>query len=619
MKQNADTVKVFSRRSFVIGGLQASILAVLGGRLAYLQVVQGQRYKMMADKNRISIKMLAPSRGEIVDRFGVPLAVNNQNFRVLIVSEQAKDVKSSLSSLQKVVDLSDKQIDEAVKESKKRPKFAAIEVKDDLSWEDVARIEVNLPDLPGISTDVGERRTYPFGTSTAHIVGYVGAVNEKEIDADPVLSLPGFKIGKTGIEKIFDKDLRGTAGASEAEVNVIGREVRELRRKEGGQGKRVTLTIDGELQRYAQERLAEQRSASAVIMDAHTGAVYALASHPSFNPNEFTSGLSMETWQELLADAAHPLTNKAIAGQYPPASTFKMVTLMAGLKSGHINTKTVKHCPGYYEFGTDRFHCWKHSGHGWVNPTTALAYSCDTFFYEVSTEIGIENIAAMARELGMGDKLDFDLVQERPGLVPDKNWKLANQGKKWRPGETIITSIGQGSLQATPLQLAVMTARLVNGGYAVKPWMTGPLNDELMSEKKWPSLDLNQSHLKIVKNGMDTVVNNKKGTAYGSRIEDPLMAMGGKTGTAQVKKITKAERSSGSKNEDLIWRHRHHALFVGYAPLVNPRYVVSVVVEHGVGGSRTAAPIARDLLLETQKRAPAKTSIFAGQSGGKPT
>lgn len=619
MKQNADTVKVFSRRSFVIGGLQASLLGVLGGRLAYLQVVQGQRYKMMADKNRISIKMLAPSRGEIVDRFGVPLAVNNQNFRVLIVSEQAKDVKRSLSSLQKIIDLSDKQIDKAVKESKKRPKFAAIEVKDDLSWEDVARIEVNLPDLPGISTDVGERRTYPFGTSTAHIVGYVGAVNEKEIDADPVLSLPGFKIGKTGIEKIFDKDLRGTAGASEAEVNVIGREVRELRRTDGEQGKRVTLTIDGELQRYAQERLAEQRSASAVIMDAHTGAVYALASHPSFNPNEFTSGLSMETWQELLADAAHPMTNKAIAGQYPPASTFKMVTLMAGLKSGHINSKTVKHCPGYYEFGKDRFHCWKHSGHGWVNSTTALTYSCDTFFYELSTEIGIDNIAAMARELGLGEKLDFDLVQERPGLVPDKKWKLANQGKKWRPGETIITSIGQGALQATPLQMAVMTARLVNGGYAVKPWVTGHLGDESVSEKKWPSLGLDQSHLTVIKRGMDTVVNSKKGTAYGSRIEDPLLAMGGKTGTAQVKRITRAERSSGIKNEDLIWRHRHHALFVGYAPLENPRYVVSVVVEHGVGGSRTAAPIARDLLLEVQKRDPAKTSIHARPLGEEPT
>ena len=618
MKQNADTVKVFTRRAFVIGGLQASLLAVLGGRLAYLQVAQGQRYRVMADKNRISIKMIAPSRGEIVDRYGVPLAINNQNFRVLMVTEQAKDVRKSLEALQNVIELSDEKLEKAVAESKKRPKFAAIEVKDDLSWEDVARIEVNLPDLPGMSTDVGERRTYPFGPATAHIVGYVGAVNEKEIDKDPVLSLPGFKIGKTGIEKTFETDLRGKPGASENEVNVIGREVRELGRKDSSQGKRVALTIDGELQRYAQQKLGEQRSASAIIMDAHTGAVYALASHPAFNPNQFASGLSMETWQELLADAAHPMTNKAIAGQYPPASTFKMVTLLAGLKSGHINSQTVVYCPGHYEFGKERFHCWKASGHGWVNPVTAMAYSCDTFFYELSTEIGIDNIADMARRLGLGSKLDFDLGGERPGLIADKNWKLANRGRKWRAGETIVSSIGQGVMQATPLQLAVMTARLVNGGYAVKPWVTGYVGDIVRTHEKWEHTGIPKNHLALVKRGMDETVNTKKGTAFGSRIEEPGMAMGGKTGTAQVKKITMAERTAGIKNEDLIWRHRHHALFVGYAPLKNPRYIVSVVVEHGVGGSRTAAPIARDLLLEAQKRDPAGTKILAGSAARRP-
>jgi len=401
-------------------------------------------------------------------------------------------------------------------------------------------------------------------------------------------------------------------------VNVIGREVRELKRKESGQGKRVVLTIDGELQRFAQERLAEQRSASAVVMDAHTGAVYALASHPAFNPNEFTSGLSVETWQELLADAAKPMTNKAIAGQYPPASTFKMITILAGLKSGHINSKTTVYCPGHYTFGKDKFHCWKRSGHGWVNPTTALAYSCDTFFYELSTEIGIDNIAAMAREFGLGEKLDFELSQERPGLVADKNWKLANRGQKWRPGETIVSSIGQGSMQATPLQLAVMTARLVNGGYAVKPWVSGNESHGVMDDRKWPKMSVNDRHLSIVKRGMDAVVNTKKGTAFGSRIEEPEMAMGGKTGTAQVKRITMADRKAGIKNEDLVWKHRHHALFVGYAPLDNPRYIASVVVEHGIGGSKTAAPIAHDLLVEVQKRNPAKTQNVAVQSKDKP-
>lgn len=617
MKQNSDNIKLFTRRAFVIGGLQASILAVLGGRLAYLQVAQGSRYKTLADKNRINLKMLAPSRGQIVDRFGVPLAVNSQNFRVLVIPEQTRDLEQSLKALQEVVEVDQKDITRVIKESKKLAKFAPIEIKDDLTWDQVAKVEVNLPDLPGLSIDVGEIRNYPFGSATSHLIGYVGAVDKSEIDEDPVLSLPGFRIGKTGIEKRFDKELRGQAGASEVEVNVVGREVRELKRKDSGQGKRVTLSIDGELQRFAQTRLATERSASAVIMDANTGAVYALASHPSFDPNDFTRGMSVETWEELLANPAHPLTDKAIAGLYPPASTFKMITAIAGMQSGKINSKRTVYCPGHYDFGDNRFHCWKPSGHGWVDVIRALQYSCDTFFYELSTEIGIEKIAETARSLGLGSALDFDLPQERPGLVPDKDWKLANMGNSWQPGETIVTSIGQGYLQATPLQLAVMTARLVNGGYAVKPWMTAYVDETPHMKETWPKMNLEQWHLDVVKKGMDLVVNDAKGTAYGSRIDEPAFAMGGKTGTAQVRKITKEQRRAGIKNEELTWRNRHHALFVGYAPLNNPQYVTAVVVEHGIGGSRTAAPIAKDLMLEVQRRAPAQTPIKLEQSVSK--
>ncbi|MGB0719814.1 MAG: penicillin-binding protein 2, partial [Bdellovibrionales bacterium] len=440
MKKNPDNIKTFTRRAVVIGGLQASLLAVLGGRLAYLQVAQGSRYKTLADKNRINIKMLAPSRGQIVDRFGVPLAVNMQNFRVLIIPEQARDLKQSLYALRSFIDVEDRNIERVLKEAQKSPKYAALEVKDNLTWEEVAKIEVNLPDLPGMSIDVGELRSYPFGAATAHIVGYVGAVDKTEINADPVLSLPGFKIGKTGIEKSFDKELRGQAGASEVEVNVSGREVRELTRKSGGQGRRMTLSIDGELQRFAQQRLAEERSASAVIMDAHNGAVYALASHPAFDPNDFTRGLSKQAWEELLEDIAHPLTNKAVGGQYPPASTFKMITALAGLQTGHITTKRSVYCPGHYTYGKDRFHCWKAGGHGWVDIVHALAYSCDVYFYELATEIGIDKIAQTAHQFGLGQSLDFDLSEERPGLVPDKNWKRANFGTQWQPGESIVAS-----------------------------------------------------------------------------------------------------------------------------------------------------------------------------------
>lgn len=609
LNDDGQSSKVFSRRAFVIGALQFAFLGGLGVRLAWLQVSQGQKYKRLSDKNRINMKMLAPSRGQIVDRFGVPLAVNNQNFRVLVVPEQTDNIERSLRHLQNFVELGEEQIRDVIKRAKKSSKFLPLEVKDNLTWEDVAKIEVNLPDLPGLSIDVGEVRSYPYSHSTAHIVGYVGLPSKGELSDSAVLNLPGFKIGKTGIEKRYDENLRGQSGASQVEVNVIGREVRELDRKQSAAGQRVMLTIDAELQRFMQERLSQEQSASAVIMDAHTGAVYGLASYPDFDPNIFTHGLSASAWEELLANAGHPLTNKAIAGQYPPASTFKMVTALAALRAGKISENRKVFCSGHYDFGGDRFHCWKSGGHGSVNIVDALAMSCDTYFYEIATEIGIDNIAATARELGLGSKLSFDLPEESPGLVPDKNWKMGYHGSSWKPGETIVSSIGQGYLQATPLQLAVMTARLVNGGYAVKPWITAYVGDDEKKRKNFPKLDIHKWHLHLLKRGMDKVVNHERGTANKSKILEAAMAMGGKTGTAQVKRITRAQRAAGIKNEDLPWKDRHHALFVGYAPVNKPRYVCCVVVEHGVGGSASAAPLAKDLLLEAQKRNPAKSEI----------
>ena len=603
--------KVFTRRAIVIGALQMCFLGGLGVRLAWLQISQGQRYKTLSDKNRINMKMLAPSRGQIVDRFGVPLAVNSQNFRVLVIPEQADNLKNVLRGLKELIELSEDQIQDTLKRARKSSSFLPLAVKDDLTWEEVAKVEVNLPDLPGLSIDVGELRSYPYGNATAHVVGYVGLPSKGELTDDKALNLPGFKIGKTGIEKSLDEELRGKTGASQVEVNVVGREVRELNRQKSSSGARAVLTIDAELQRFTQARLEKEKSASAVIMDVHTGAVYALASHPSFDSNMFTHGLSAAAWEELLADPGYPLTNKAIAGQYPPASTFKMITALAGMQAGRISEARTVYCPGHYDYGGDRFHCWRAGGHGNVNMVEALQKSCDTYFYEVATEIGIDKIAEVARAFGLGSKLDFDLKEENPGLVPDKNWKMGYHGGTWRPGETIVSSIGQGYLQSTPLQLAVMTSRLVNGGRAVKPWITAYLDDQKQFQESWPEMNLDQWHLKLIKRGMDRVVNHEKGTAYKSRIENSAIAMGGKTGTAQVQRITKAQRAAGVKNEDLAWRSRHHALFVGYAPLKNPRYVCSVVVEHGGGGSSAAAPIAKDLLIEAQKRNPADAVIQA--------
>ncbi len=610
MLHNDYSDKVFSRRTFFIGGLQLLGLTILGARLAWLQIVQGNRYKTLSDKNRINIRMLAPKRGEIVDRFGVPLAINTQNYRVLIIPEQVDNLESSLRALQKIIYVEERDIKSVLKKAAKSSKFIPIKVKEDLTWEEVAKIEVNLPDLPGLSIDTGDVRTYPYRDATAHVVGYVRAVSQKDLqNNDPVLRLPGFKIGKTGIEKVYDLEMRGKVGAAEVEVNVFGREVRELKRKNAVSGARVTLSIDGELQRFTQEILSRHKSASAVIMDAHSGAVYAMASHPAFDPNIFVRGLSQEEWQTMIDDPALPQTNKAIASVYPPGSTFKMITALAGLKAGVINTKTQVFCPGHYEYGSDKFHCWKKYGHGSMNLYSALAQSCDVYFYKMATEVGIDNIADMARNFGLGSKLDFELSEEKSGLIVDKKWKRKRFGKKWYPGETIISSIGQGDMRTTPLQLAVMTARMVNGGYAVKPWVTGYIGDKFHGREQWKKMDIDPYHLKLVMRGMDMVVNSKKGTAHASAIEIDSMHMGGKTGTAQVQRITKEQRRLGIKNEDLPWKQRHHALFVGYAPVSNPRYVCSVVVEHGVGGSSAAAPLAKELLEQVQLRNPAITQM----------
>lgn len=618
-----DEKKTFSRRALIVGAAQGGVLVLLGARLGWLQLAQGGRYKMLSDKNRIDLKMLAPPRGEILDRNGKELATTIQDFRVLIIPEQAKNPEEALRYLQTLIELSDDEIARVQENMKKVAKFSAVQVKGQLSWEELAKIEVNLPDLPGLSINVGEIRSYPFGEATAHIIGYVGAPNESEAKEERMFTLPGIKIGKTGIERHLDKMLRGRHGLSEVEVNVVGREVRELSRQPSQKGETVNLTIDSELQLFVQETLAREQSSSAVVMDCETGEVYAMASYPSFDPNVFVKGLTADVWESLLAQPGNPMTNKAVSGQYPPASTFKMITGLAALREGTVNASTKYFCPGHYDFRGIRFHCWKKGGHGWVDIKDALSESCDVYFYEIAAKLSIDKIAEAARSLGLGQRLGIELEEERPGLVPDRAWKMGHLGQVWTPGETINASIGQGYLQATPLQLAVMTSRLVNGGLAVEPHLVRPDKESAEKQAKsivrnanaeklikpqgrWPEIPFDREHLDLVLKGMEMTVNDQRGTAYGSRITDPEMLMGGKTGTAQVRAITAQQRAARIRNEDLPWNHRHHALFVGYAPLHKPRYVCSVVVEHGVGGSRAAAPIGKEILLRAQQINPAR-------------
>ena len=603
MNRDTERSRQFTRRAAIVGIAQASLFLILTGRLGYLQFAQKEKFQTLSDRNRISLRIVPAVRGEVMDRFGVPLALNNQNFRALVVPEQTENLEQTLRKLAQLIPYSEPEIKQTLREAERVRPFTPLMAQENLNWDDMARIELNLPDLAGVSIDEGFVRSYPFGSATAHVIGYVGRVSAAEKTDDPIMDIPGFRIGKQGIEKTFDLSLRGTAGEIKAEVNASGREIRELGRKPAKAGERLTLALDADLQMQCQEILSAEKSAAAVVMDAHSGEIYALCSHPSFDPNVFSKGIPADLWEELLADDAHPLTNKPVSGQYPPGSTFKMVTALAVLEAG-ISPGMEVYCPGHYMLGGNKFHCWKKGGHGNMNVVEALAQSCDTYFYEVGKRIGIDAIARMARRFGFGEKQGIEIPGERPGLMPDRAWKMKKLKQTWQQGETLNCAIGQGHVLATPLQLATMTARLVNGGMSVTPRLLRSTSEKGSVLEKPRSLGFDPRHLMIIRKGMDDVVNNEKGTAYAARITEDGMAMGGKTGTAQVRRITAQQRAMGVKNEDLPWRQRHHALFVGYAPIQDPKYIVSVIVEHGVGGSKAAAPMARDLLRAVQKRDP---------------
>ncbi|MEQ8966408.1 MAG: penicillin-binding protein 2, partial [Azospirillaceae bacterium] len=617
MDRDTDRYRSLTRRALVLGGVQTALFGTLAARMYVLQVTEAERYHMLAEENRINMRLIAPSRGQIADRFGVPLAVNNQNFRVLLVAEQARDVEAVLETLSSIVPLDAETRERVIRDVSRRRAFVPVTVADTLTWEQVSRIEVNAPELPGLSIDVGESRAYPEGDAAAHVLGYVGAVSEKELTGDPVLALPDFRIGKTGIERIHDLALRGEAGTSQVEVNAVGRIIRELDRDEGTPGQDIQLTLDMELQAFVQNRLAGERSASAVVMDTVNGEIFALASHPSFDPNRFATGIDARSWQRLLDDPYHPLNNKAVTGQYAPGSTFKMLVALAGLESGAITPDHEAWCPGHMDLGNHRFHCWKRGGHGRLGLIQAVAQSCDVYFYDISKRIGIDAIAEMANRFGLGVETGIDMPSESAGLMPTRAWKQAVIGSPWQQGETLVAAIGQGYVLATPLQLAVMTARLVNGGKAVTPHLTlregGP--EAPLNLPEAPDLGIQPHWLSLVTDSMVEVTEGARGTARASQIETEGMEMGGKTGTSQVRRITKAERATGVlKNEERPWRERDHALFVGFAPIHAPRYACAVVVEHGGGGSSVAAPIVSDILRRTQERGPARPLVGAQAS-----
>ncbi len=606
MHEDSGRFKTFTRRSLLLGGGQALLLGSLAARMYYLQVLQSDRYSMLAEDNRISLRLLPPPRGRIVDRFGVQLAGNRQTYRLVLVREQSPDLDATLRALTEIIDLSDSERARILREMERKRGFVPVTVRDNLTWGQVSRIEVNAPDLPGVNIDVGQTRFYPYGNSMAQVLGYVAAVAESELTGEPLLELPGFRIGKIGVERQYDQELRGSAGTSQVEVNAVGRIIRELSRQEGEPGRELVLTIDAGLQNYVHQRLMGERAASAVVMDVQTGDVLALAAVPSYDPNIFSVGLSAQQWSELINDPLRPLNNRAASGLYAPGSTFKMIVALAALEAG-VGPSYRAFCPGHMQLGNARFHCWKKHGHGWMDLHNGIKQSCDVYFYDIARKAGIDRIADMAKRLGLGDLSGIDLPGEKPGTIPTRDWKLATFGEPWQGGETLVTAIGQGFVLSTPLQLAVMTARLASGRKVV-PHIRRGFRDaaaQPVAAEDFEPLDLSEEHLKLVRRAMDAVVNDQRGTAYGKRIDIEGWEMAGKTGTSQVRRITMAERRAGVvKNEDLPWRRRDHGLFVAYAPVQEPRYCCAVVVDHGGGGSTAAAPIAKDILIETQDRDP---------------
>ncbi|MBV9043632.1 MAG: penicillin-binding protein 2 [Alphaproteobacteria bacterium] len=593
----------FTRRSLGISGGMAAVFAVLSGRLYQLQIKNGSQYKTQAEENRVNQRLIAPPRGRIMDRFGVELANNRRNYRVLLVAEQATDgVEAALNAIGQVIYLSDVQRKKVLRDIAANRKFVPVPVAENLTWEEFARINMHLPYLSGVQPDVGETRDYPFGAELAHVIGYVAAVSpdDKKDQTDPLLDLPGFRIGKRGIEKAFDTEVRGEAGASRVEVNAYGRVIRELSRDSGVPGQDVWLTIDSELQRFTDQRLGDE-SAAVVVLDAQTGDVLALSSTPGYDPNLFNVGITSAQWKDLTTNDHKPLLNKAISGAYPPGSTFKPAMAMAAVQNGladlHVN------CSGALTIGNHQFHCWKRGGHGGVDLRRGIAQSCDVFFYEVARRLGIDKMEAAARALGLGAETGVELPGENGGFIPSAAWKEARFGIPWQQGETLVTGIGQGYVLTTPIQLATLAARIASGR-AVSPRIAHTVGTVSQPRPLPDPLPFSDEAFEAVRGGMNAVV-NQGGTASRWRIATPGMEMAGKTGTAQVRRITKEERASGVRsNASLDWKLRDHVLFIAYAPVEQPRYALSCIVEHGSAEGHPQVEIARDVLTFAQTRNP---------------
>ncbi|MEM6414166.1 MAG: penicillin-binding protein 2 [Pseudomonadota bacterium] len=624
---SGDTEKreIFTRRATVFSGAFTLLIGGIGARLYQLQIHQHEKFLALAKENQFNRRVLTPLRGEIVDRFGVSLASNRQNFRLLLAPRSTPDVEVALEKIAEHIDLSPQRCERIMREIRRTGGVNPVQVADNLSWDEFSKLSYETPSLPGARPDVGETRNYPLGSATAFVIGYVGAVTDRDLSSEQnaddrkLLRQPGFKVGRDGLERTYEKELRGNSGEMQVQVNAHGRVLKEYKDNAvpAQQGQTLALTIDAELQQKTMEVLKGE-SASAVVIDIETGDILVLASTPAFDPNLFNTGIPTKLWKDLNASPYKPLLNKPLGGIYPPGSTFKMVSAIAAQRAG-ISANHSVYCRGKIYYGKRYFHCWKRGGHGRMTMKDSLKHSCDVFYYDIAQKLDIDLLADTAEQLGLGQAYNLGVPGERKGIVPSRAWKKAHYANSpanqiWFPGETLSVVIGQGAVTSTPLQLAVMAARIASGR-KVLPRMVRMVGDRITPPGDFSKINIPQEYFDTARAGMDAVSNEVGGTAYRSRLDNPDWRLAGKTGTSQIYRITKEERARGlTKPEDLPWERRDHALFVCFAPFDSPRYACSVVVEHGIGGSRAAAPRARDIMRAVLQKDPGRLKPVGPQS-----
>ncbi len=595
---NVKKLNSINRRMFITGSLKFFIMIGLVSRLFFLQVKENKKYLTLSDKNRIREWKLAPVRGEFYDYFGNTIAGNFEAYQLHIIPEQVEDFRYVIYRLKDLLELSNKEFNKVLKKKNEIKPWETLIVSDNLSWTKFSKINNHLYDLNGVKPVISISRNYPFKENFTHVLGYVSQANEKDIENTESIKknfVPGLKVGKVGLEKSYEDILIGTNDIERYEVNAYGRRISQLEFQKGEKGKSIRLTIDTKVQKLAGD-LLKDKAGSICVMDIYTGAIIAMQSSPSFDPNLFVFGISNDDWQLIRNNPLKPLVNKTLQGNYSPGSTIKPIVALSALENKIINTNFTVKCTGKTEMYGQTYHCWKKKGHGFVSLRNAMKQSCDTYFYEVARKLGVDRLSETAKKFGLGDKVFGKLFGiEKSGLIPNTQWKKNALGKGWLLGETIITGIGQGYIQTTPIQLCLMTAQIANGGYKIYPKIIANDDNKNEPDDKFKALFKNSNHIKIVQDAMFGSTNEVMGTSYRSRIENKKYQFAGKTGTSQVKKITERDRELDLKTFEIPYEERDHALYVAFGPYKSPRYALSIIVEHGGNGSTTAAPMAKKL------------------------